>query len=163
MSYIINNTNPFISIKLTEAGREQLAKGSLNFTYWAIGDSEINYVREEIVNNNPSDVTLSGISRIMRPFDKQPDIKSFISKGDSDPLNLINNTNIKTVKAIVNNVADERGFSVLIQLIHHLILILEVHIFHLTELLQTLKLAVVLHFQLELVLQERLEIISYLD
>jgi hypothetical protein len=50
-------------------GREQLAKGALNFQYWAIGDSEINYDREEIVNNNPTDVTLSGISRIMRPFD----------------------------------------------------------------------------------------------
>jgi hypothetical protein len=110
MSYIINNTNPFISIKMTEVGREQLAKGSLNFTYWAIGDSEINYVREEIVNNNPTDVTLSGISKVMRPFDKQPNIKSFISKGASDPLNLINNTNIRTVKAIVNNEADERGF-----------------------------------------------------
>jgi len=38
MSYIINNTDPFISIKLTQVGREQLAKGALDFSFWAIGD-----------------------------------------------------------------------------------------------------------------------------
>ena len=41
MSYIINSTNPFVSIKLTEKGREQLAQGQLNFSFWGIGDSEI--------------------------------------------------------------------------------------------------------------------------
>lgn len=110
MSYIINNNDPFISIKLTQIGREQLAKGSLNFSYWGIGDSEINYTREEVVNNNPTDVTLSAITKIMRPFDKQPDIKSFITKGDSSPLNVLTTTNIRTVKAVVNNEAAERGF-----------------------------------------------------
>jgi hypothetical protein len=49
MSYIINNTNPFVSIKLTEIGREKLASGSLNFSFWAIGDSEINYDREDVL------------------------------------------------------------------------------------------------------------------
>lgn len=110
MSYIINNNDPFISIKLTQIGREQLAKGSLNFSYWAIGDSEINYTREEIVNNNPTDVTLSAITKIMRPFDKEPNIKSYITKGDSNPLNVLTTTNIRTVKAVINNEADERGF-----------------------------------------------------
>jgi len=46
MSYIINNTNAYSSIKLTEKGRERLALGQLNFAYWAIGDSEVNYDRE---------------------------------------------------------------------------------------------------------------------
>ncbi len=110
MSYIINNNDPFVSIKLTQSGREQLAKGALNFQYWAIGDSEINYDREEIVNNNPTDVTLSGISKIMRPFDKQTNIKSYITKVSGEPLNALNNTNIRTVKAVINNEADERGF-----------------------------------------------------
>ncbi len=110
MSYIINNNDPFISIKLTQMGREQLAKGALNFSYWALGDSEINYNREEVVNNNPSDVTLSGITKIMRPFDKQPNIKSYITAGASDPLNVLTASNIRTVKAVINNEADERGF-----------------------------------------------------
>ena len=79
MSYIINNSDPFISIKLTDVGRQQLAKGALNFSFWAIGDSEINYNREEIVEGNLGDATLSAGTRILRPVDIQPDIKSFIS------------------------------------------------------------------------------------
>lgn len=110
MSYIINNTDPFISIKLTQIGRERLAKGALNFSYWALGDSEINYDREEVVDNNLTDVTLSAMTRIMRPFDMQPNIKSFITKGSTDPLNTLSSSNIRTVKAVINNEADERGF-----------------------------------------------------
>ena len=52
MSYIIDNTNPFVSIKLTETGRQQLSLGQLTFSYWGIGDSEINYNREAIVDEN---------------------------------------------------------------------------------------------------------------
>ena len=55
MSYIIKSTSPFVSIKLTEMGRENLSKGQLNFSYWAIGDSEINYEREAIVDANPTE------------------------------------------------------------------------------------------------------------
>ena len=83
MSYIINTTNPFVSIKLTEKGRMQLAKGQLNFSYYAFGDSEINYDREAVVDANQSVPTLSGSSVIMRPFDQQPNIKSFITKTHS--------------------------------------------------------------------------------
>ena len=42
MSYIINNSNAFVNIKLTEVGRMKLAQGKLDFKYWGIGDSEIN-------------------------------------------------------------------------------------------------------------------------
>lgn len=110
MSYIIKSTSPFVSIKLTEVGRQNLAKGQLNFTSWAIGDSEINYDREAIVDANPTNPVLSGASRVMRPFDKQPNLKSFVTKADGDPFNPINGSNINVVKAIVNNEATERGF-----------------------------------------------------
>ena len=111
MSYIIKSSNPFVSIKLTQKGREQLAQGKLNFNYWAIGDSEINYNREEIVDANSSDITLSAVTAIMRPFDKQPNIKSFITPNNSSsPFNIIDSSVLNVVKAIVNNAADERGF-----------------------------------------------------
>lgn len=110
MSYIIKSTSPFVSIKLTEKGRENLAKGQLNFSYWAIGDSEINYDREAIVDANPTSPTLSGASRVLRPFDKQPDIKSFITTTTGDHLTAMAQSNINVVKAIVNNAAEERGF-----------------------------------------------------
>lgn len=110
MSYIIKSTSPFVSIKLTEKGRENLAKGQLNFAYWAIGDSEINYDREAIVDANPTSPTLSGASKVMRPFDRQPDLKSYITTSIGNRLNTMTPANINVVKAVVNNEATERGF-----------------------------------------------------
>ena len=115
MSYIINNTNPFVSIKLTEKGREQLALGQLNFSFWGIGDSEINYDREAIVDAAivSLDGTLTGTTRIMKPVDRQPNIKSFImQKTDIIPYQTLpsTNANINVIKAVVNNEAKERGF-----------------------------------------------------
>jgi hypothetical protein len=96
---------------LTEKGREQLALGQLNFTYWSIGDSEINYGREAIVDANPTDVTLSATSKVMRPFDRQPNIKYFISPSNATSnYQTLNAGNMNVVKAIVNNEATERGF-----------------------------------------------------
>lgn len=111
MSYIIKSTSPFVSIKLTQKGREQLAQGKLNFNYWAIGDSEINYDREAIVDANPTDITLSAATAIMRPLERQPNIKTFITPTNtSSPFNVVDNSVLNVVKAIVNNAADERGF-----------------------------------------------------
>jgi hypothetical protein len=111
MSYIINSTSPFVSIKLTEKGREQLSQGLLNFTYWGIGDSEINYDREAIVDANPTDITLSATSKILRPVDRQPNFKSYIMPSTAtSPFQPINASNLNVVKAVVNNQATERGF-----------------------------------------------------
>lgn len=110
MSYIIKSTNPFVSIKLTELGRQSLAKGQLNFASWAIGDSEINYDREAIVDANQTNPVLSGSSKVLRPFDRQPDIKSFITTSAGDHLTALNPSNINVIKAIVNNQAETRGF-----------------------------------------------------
>lgn len=111
MSYIIKSTSPYVSVKLTQTGRELLAKGQLNFSFWAIGDSEINYVREAIVDDNLTDVTLSASSAVLRPVDRQPKLKTFITKtGSADPYQPINSSNLNVVKAIVNNEAEERGF-----------------------------------------------------
>lgn len=110
MSYIITNTNPFISTKLTEKGRELLAKGQLTFGYWAIGDSEINYGREAIFDANPTDLVLANDAKILRPKDKQPNLKYYINTGAENPLVPMTNANIKTMKLVVNNQATERGF-----------------------------------------------------
>lgn len=111
MSYIIKSTSPFVSIKLTEKGREQLAQGQLNFTSWAIGDSEINYGREEIVDANSTDITLSASSKILRPLDRQPNFKSYIMPSSATtPFQPLTSANINVIKAVVNNEALERGF-----------------------------------------------------
>jgi hypothetical protein len=111
MSYIIPSTSPFVSIKLTQKGREQLAQGRLNFSFWAIGDSELNYVREALVDANPNDVSLSATSVVMRPVDREPNLKYFIKPSNtSNPLNEINASVLNVIKAEVNNEATERGF-----------------------------------------------------
>ncbi len=111
MSYIIKSTSPFVSIKLTEIGRAQLALGKLNFSYWAIGDSEINYSREAVVDNNLTDLTLSATSAIFRPFDKQPNLNSFILPSTTtDPLQVVDSSIISVVRSVVNNQAETRGF-----------------------------------------------------
>lgn len=110
MSYIINNSGAFVNIKLTDTGRKKLAEGKLNFTAWGIGDSELNYNREEIVDNYQSDPELSGTSMILRPVDKQPNLTSFISIDGVTPTNPLTSNQINTLKAIVNNKAIERGF-----------------------------------------------------
>jgi hypothetical protein len=110
MSYIINNSGAFVNIKLTDTGRKKLAEGKLNFTAWGIGDSELNYNREEIVDNYQIDPQLSGTSAILRPADKQPNLTSFISFDGVTPTNPLTSNQINTLKAIVNNKATERGF-----------------------------------------------------
>lgn len=110
MSYIINNSGAFVNIKLTDTGRRKLAEGKLNFTAWGIGDSELNYNREDIVDNYQSDPELSGTSMVLRPVDKQPNISSFISVDGVTPTNPLTANQINTLKAIVNNKAAERGF-----------------------------------------------------
>jgi hypothetical protein len=110
MSYIINNSGAFVNIKLTDTGRRKLAEGKLNFTAWGIGDSELNYNREEIVDNYQSDPELSGTSMVLRPVDRQPNLTSFISVDGVTPTNPLTANQINTLKAIVNNKAAERGF-----------------------------------------------------
>ena len=111
MSYIIKSTSPFVSVKLTQIGRQQLSMGKLNFSTWAIGDSEINYGRESIIDANPTDVTLSATSMVLRPFDQQPTIKTFITPSNNlNPFQTIDSNVINVVKAVVNNAAETRGF-----------------------------------------------------
>jgi hypothetical protein len=110
MSYILKSTSPFISIKLTEIGRQNLAQGQLNFASYAIGDSEIEYEREAIVDANPNDPVLSATSMVLRPFDRQPDISSFITDSSGNHLTALNSSNINVIQAVVNNQAEERGF-----------------------------------------------------
>lgn len=111
MSYIINNTNAYSSIKLTEKGRERLALGQLNFAYWAVGDSEVNYDREEFVDDTtiPFD-NVSGATRILRPKDQQPNFKYYITTDGVTNLNVLQPANIEVMKAVPNNAATDRGF-----------------------------------------------------
>ncbi len=97
MSYIIKKNDPLVNIKLTDEGRRNLAEGNLNFTYFSLGDSEMDYS-----SDNTSEVN------ILRPSDNRLGISSTVTPFDDQPFEAIS-----TINAIPNEVftsAKERGF-----------------------------------------------------
>lgn len=127
MSYINKQNTTLIRVKLTDIGREQLAKGQLTFANYMIGDSEVdyNYVKgwSEFV---PSVGAATGefwypeadgnivkkiFSKVLRPKDDNPFFTSFLLNQSNQfifPLN--QQSNIQLIKGIVTNVAEDRGF-----------------------------------------------------
>jgi len=103
MAFIDKKDPVVLNIKLTSKGRELLSTGKLNFKYFGIGDSEIDYVFNKV----------SGLDtikyNILRPADKNPNQLSFIMKNLSgDTLNLI--SNIPSTPTIITNTAPSLGF-----------------------------------------------------
>ena len=126
MSYINKHRTALVRTKLTDIGRELLAKGQLTFNSWIAGDSEVDYgyVKgwKDFVpsssastgqfffhtNDGETDVNYSAV---LRPKDKQYFPKSFLLDtngvfvqpfgGESD---------VKLIKGIISNKADDRGF-----------------------------------------------------
>lgn len=96
MSFLNKINVPLITSKITAIGRQKIAEGALNFKYFAFGDSQIDYFN------------LSGSQNILKPKDKQPNIKTFITKTDCQPFHTIDG--IKVLECCVHNRAKERGF-----------------------------------------------------
>lgn len=127
MSYINQQSTGIVRVKLTEKGREKLAKGQLSFNYWAIGDSEVDYDYikgwnqfvstsygvGEFPYHSPGstydDIT-DNYGKVLRPKDQQPNLKSFIKDNDSNTLHNLNSGDLTLLKATISNAADERGF-----------------------------------------------------
>jgi hypothetical protein len=127
MSYINKQNTTLVRVKLTDIGREQLAKGQLTFTNYMIGDSEVdyNYVKgwSEFVPNEGAttgqfwfpeangNITKNIFSKVLRPKDDNPFFSSFLLNQSNQfifPLN--QQSNIQLIKGIVTNEADDRGF-----------------------------------------------------
>lgn len=103
MAFIEKQDPTILNIKLTEKGRELLSKGELDFKYFALGDSEIDY---EFINENNIDPTKISI---LKPKDKNPNILSFVKRNDeSETLNIIDNLISNTF--VVNNNTKNHGF-----------------------------------------------------
>lgn len=97
MSFIIKKNDPLVNVKLTNNGRRNLAEGTLNFTYFGLGDAEMDYTTDEIPNVN-----------ILRPSDNAFSMNYPVSSDGENttiPITLVN--------AIPNEIyttAIERGF-----------------------------------------------------
>ena len=127
MSYINKQTTGLVKVKLTDIGRELLAKGQLTFSKYVIGDSEVdyNYVKgwaEFVPSSNAAtgeflfhladgDIDKNIFSKVLRPKDNQPSPSSYLydQAGNFEfPLNL--QSNVQLIKGVVSNEAEERGF-----------------------------------------------------
>lgn len=100
MAFTIDET--VIHIKLTDKGRELLSRGELKFDRYIIGDSEIDY---NFIRENDLDPSRS---EILRPYDKNPNIVSFITREVSGTTftllpNIVSNT------SVITNTAPDRG------------------------------------------------------
>lgn len=109
MAFIEKKDPIVLNIKLTTKGRELLSKGNLNFKYFAIGDSEIDYGFNTSVNNESGTNELPYNSLILRAADKNPSILSNITKSlDGNPYNEI--TNVPSTPTMILNSVEPLGF-----------------------------------------------------
>lgn len=97
MSYILEQNNQLILAKLTAKGREQIANGKLNFKYFALGDSELDY--GYITPETP---------KILRPKDFNPPLKTFLEGSGCTKLVELQNTRVQ--ECCIRDAALERGF-----------------------------------------------------
>jgi hypothetical protein len=115
MAFIDKKDPVVLNIKLTSKGRELLSEGNLNFKYFAIGDSEMDYALNSEINAQllPIGQTFDPFnSHILRPFDKNPSLLSFIPRNLSgDPYNLI--SNVPSTPTIIQNTAQPLGFFII--------------------------------------------------
>lgn len=100
MSYINKKSDPVVNLKLTDIGREQLSEGELNFTYFSVGDGEMDYFTN----------TYSSL-KILGPKDDQPDLTYPVPANKNDPNSIINLiSELRSRPTILNNTAKDRGF-----------------------------------------------------
>jgi len=127
MSYINQQSTSLIKVKLTDIGREQLAKGQLTFNSYVLGDSEVDYdyVKgwSEFVPNSGAatgefyfpeadgNEVKNIYSKVLRPKDDQPWPSSFLlDQTNSFKFPLNQQSNVQLIKGLVSNEADDRGF-----------------------------------------------------
>jgi hypothetical protein len=98
--FILDKNSPLILTKLTDLGRKSIADGALDYVYWSIGDSEIDY-------DCVSDITL----KQLKPVNQQPNLKHKLKfSAECNTLIDIESTDLNLVKSEVYNDAKLRGF-----------------------------------------------------
>ncbi len=127
MSYINKQSTTLVRVKLTDIGREQLAKGQLTFNNYIIGDSEVDYryvkgwsqfvpsigaaTGEFWFPEADGNIVKNIFSKVLRPKDDNPFFSSFLLDQSNQfifPLN--QQSNIQLIKGLVSNEAADRGF-----------------------------------------------------
>lgn len=126
MSYINKNTKSLVRLKLTNIGRELLAKGQLTFNSFIVGDSEVDYSyvkgwKDFVPSSNAktgqfffhinSGDTETNYSAVLRPKDNQYFPRTFLIDSSGSFIRPFGGTDtIKLIKGVISNQADDRGF-----------------------------------------------------
>jgi len=102
VAFIEKKDPVILNIKLTSKGRNLLSQGKLNFKYFGIGDSEIDYTNIDL---NNTDI------QVLRATDKNPDIVSFIANSNTSNTVVYNPIVTRSSKEyLITNTAIELGF-----------------------------------------------------
>lgn len=102
MSFLNSNNSEFVSARITQKGRNAIAKGDFKVEYFQIGDSEFDY------NSQLSNLTgFTNHQKVMTPFDKEAGVKYPFKLNDSvdsptlgDP---IANSGIETIRNTIGS------------------------------------------------------------
>jgi hypothetical protein len=109
MAFISKEDPVVLNIMLTSKGRERISTGNLTFSYFRIGDSEIDYDFIRAVESDTNVDYAAYKSKILRPKDLNPKIISTINKEVSgDSYNSIET--LSTLPYDVVNSVDSLGF-----------------------------------------------------
>jgi hypothetical protein len=101
MSFLTeNSSNDILNIKLTNYGRNKLAKGELNFKNFSVGDSMVDYTNENQIFEKSN----------LKPFDKDIFMKNPIRKNTFVSSSLYPISTIYTNEKKIENIAKTRGF-----------------------------------------------------
>ena len=107
MAFIEKKDPVVVNIKITSKGREMLSQGKLEFKYFVIGDSEMDYGFNQATGLNPFN------ANILRPVDTNPDIISFILNNVSGTTGDAQYNTIPSIPAstyLITNAVDSIGF-----------------------------------------------------
>lgn len=105
MAFIIKDEGVLVNTKLTSIGRKLLASGSLTFSTYELGDSEVDY--SFVSSGNESNLSTLDI---LRPMDVNPILKYPIKQFDSSTTTKRSIGTLTPVESVVRNTAPERGF-----------------------------------------------------
>lgn len=105
MSFLNTNNSEFISARVTQKGRNAIAKGSFNIRYFQIGDSEFDY--------STLLTTISGQTRhqmVFSPFEKEAGIKYPYKIDSSSETTYVEQTPEPVNSEPIRNVMGPAGF-----------------------------------------------------
>ena len=74
MSFLNNNNSEFLSARITKKGRNAIAKGDFNISYFQVGDSEFDYTSPFTAFTGLSS---KPYQKVFSPFDRESGVKSY--------------------------------------------------------------------------------------